>query len=480
MIINYKTSQFTRHDWSSPQAWTISDHNYSPPRAQGLRVARVKVAILLAVITIFAIFPAPCEAGNPISVAGLTVTLSATSLSFGLVSVGMTSATRTVTLKNASNATLAIASVTITGTNASDFAQSNTCGSSVAIAASCTISVTMTPTGTGPRDATLIISDSGPGGSQSVILKGVAVVPTIDIAPSSLSFASRAIGTTSAAQIIYVTNVGPGTLVITNLGITGADPGDFAPTANCIGPVLPELSCTIAVTFTPIAGGSRTASLSITDNAGNGIQAVSLSGTGTGSGSGGSANPAAGVSLSPLTLSFSSQPIATTSSGQTITLSNGNTSTLSISALVIGGTNSGDFAEVGSTCGASVAADGTCTIEVTFTPSGAGQRSATLSVIDNASGSPQTASCTGTGIPDVILSWTASTTPEIVGYDIYRGTASGGESGTPLNSTPVSGTTYVDSSVKAGTTYYYVLTSVGPGGEQSPRSNETEAQVPSS
>jgi alpha-glucosidase len=115
---------------------------------------------------------------------------------------------------------------------------------------------------------------------------------------------------------------------------------------------------------------------------------------------------------------------------------------------------------------------------VSFTPSDTGQRTATLSITDNASNSPQTVSLTGTGCPDVILSWAASETPGVIGYDIYRGTASGGESGTPINSAPVNTTTYVDANVKAGTTYYYVLRAIAANGVQSPASNETNANVP--
>src|SRR5208337_760057 len=153
-----------------------------------------------------------------------------------------------------------------------------------------------------------------------------------------------------------------------------------------------------SVTFTPKASGSRAASLTITDNAGGSPQTVGLSGTGTVS---------AGVSLSPTSLSFGSQPVAT-STTQTVTLGNGGGAALSITGLAISGADAGDFAEIADTCGSSLAAGGTCTIGVTFTPSTAGQRTATLSITDNASGSPQAVSLSGTGSRDVILSWGAS------------------------------------------------------------------------
>jgi len=116
-----------------------------------------------------------------------------------------------------------------------------------------------------------------------------------------------------------------------------------------------------------------------------------------------------------------------------------------------------------------------------FTPTAAGTRSASLSIADSASGSPQTVTLSGSGAHDVILSWTASTTSGIAGYNVYRGTASGGEGSTPLNSTPVSSTTFTDQSVTSGTTYYYVVTAVASDGTtQSAASNEASATVPSS
>jgi hypothetical protein len=211
--------------------------------------------------------------------------------------------------------------------------------------------------------------------------------------------------------------------------------------------------------------------VSISDNASGSPQTVVLSGTGT---------VPAGVSLSPTTLSFGTQPVDTTSTAQTITLSNGGSAALSISGLTITGANSGDFVEVADTCGSVLVGGGNCTIGVAFTPSATGQRTATLSITDNASGSPQTATFTGTGSPDVILSWGASPSSGVVGYNVYRGTTSGGESTTPLNSMPINGTTYADASVTAGMTYYYVVTSVGSNGVQSAPSNEAEAVVPTS
>jgi hypothetical protein len=166
------------------------------------------------------------------------------------------------------------------------------------------------------------------------------------------------------------------------------------------------------------------------------------------------------------------------STAQTVTLTNTGNAALSITGMAVAGSNAEDFGDPADTCGSSVAAGGNCTIGVTFTPSVAGLRTATLSITDNASGSPQAVSLSGTGTHDVILTWAASTSSGVVGYNVYRGTTSGGESSTPLNSTPIAGTTYADGSVTAGTTYYYVVKAVGSDGVESAASEETTACVP--
>ncbi len=124
----------------------------------------------------------------------------------------------------------------------------------------------------------------------------------------------------------------------------------------------------------------------MTDNASNSPQTVSLTGTGTGP----------GVSLSPASLSFASQLVGTTSATQTVTLTNTSGATLSITSLSITGPNASDFVQT-NTCGSSVNAGANCTIKVTFTPAAAGSPTGTLTITDNAAGSPQKVALSGTG-----------------------------------------------------------------------------------
>jgi hypothetical protein len=297
------------------------------------------------------------------------------------------------------------------------------------------------------------------------------------LSPTSLAFGNQSVGATSTAQIATLSNTGNAALSITSLALTGSNASDFAQTNTCGSSVAAGSNCTISVTFKPSASGSRTASVGITDNASGSPQTVSLSGTGTGT--------AALVSLSPTSLAFGNQPIDVSSTTQSVILSNTGNGTLSITSLVLAGTNASDFAQT-NTCGSALAAGANCTIVVWFTPSVAGTEAASLSISNNASGSSQTVSFSGTGIHDVILSWVASTTPGVVGYNVYRGITSGGESTTPLNSSPVaagctSTTTciYSDATVVAGTTYYYTVAAVASNAvSQSANSNQVSATVP--
>ena len=111
------------------------------------------------------------------------------------------------------------------------------------------------------------------------------------------------------------------------------------------------------------------------------------------------------VSFSPNSLSFSSQAIGTTSPAQTVTLANSGIAALSISGISVSGTNAGDFGQTNN-CGSGIAAGGNCTINVTFTPTGAGTRTASVSVADNATGSPQTIALTGVS-PDLSIQTSA-------------------------------------------------------------------------
>ena len=311
-----------------------------------------------------------------------TVTLSPKSLSFGTVSIGTTSTGNTVTLKNTGSASLTISAITITGTNAADFAQTHTCGTSLAAGASCTFSVTFKPTASGTRSAALSVSDNAAGSPQQVPLSGTGT--TAKLSPTGLTFGTVAMGVTSAAKTITLTNLGTTSLTITVIAITGTNGADFAQTHTCGTSLAAGASCTTSIKFKPTASGTRTAVLSVTDSAAGSPQQVPLSGIGT------------AAKLSPTSLNFGTVAIGVAGAAKTVTLTNVGTTTLTISGIAITGTNAGDFAQT-HTCGSSLATGASCTFSVTFKPTASGTRSASLSVSDSAAGTPQTVSLSGIG-----------------------------------------------------------------------------------
>jgi len=229
--------------------------------------------------------------------------------------------------------------------------------------------------------------------------------PLAVLSKTSLTFAAQALGTTSSPQSLTLTNNGAGPLNLSNVAITGTNSGDFPLTNNCPGSVAAAASCQINISFAPTANGSRSASLSLTDNAPGSPQSVPLSGIGG----------LAVVELSVPTLGFGNEPLGNTSAGQSITVSNNGFSPVNFTSISVGGSNVGDFSQT-NTCGSSLAPSGTCTISVTFTPTALGNRTASVAITDDAPGSPRTVGLTGSGITTIAFSpSTVTFTSQFVG-----------------------------------------------------------------
>lgn len=268
------------------------------------------------------------------------VTLSASGLPSGVTAQFVpnpTTTTSALTLTVASGAALGTSTITINGVSGSSTSQT-------------TISLTVTASG-----------------------------PIVTLSPTSLTFAKTVVGVTSKPKPVTLTNTGPSTLDITSIATTG----DFAVQSTTCGPTLAvNAKCKVEVTFTPTQAGTRTGTLAFTDNASGSPQTVALSGTATPQ-----------VALTPASATYANQKVGTTSKPKKFTLTNDG----AIALTGIAASATGDFAVSSTTCGASLAPNGKCTIDVTFTPTQTGTRTGQLSVADSAIGSPQTASLTGTG-----------------------------------------------------------------------------------
>ncbi|MGD0402284.1 MAG: choice-of-anchor D domain-containing protein [Candidatus Acidiferrales bacterium] len=329
--------------------------------------------------------------------------ISPTALVFAAQAVGSTSGSQTVTVANQGSGALNISAIGITGSGASSFgivpAGSNPCPSSGTLAsggASCTVTINFAPLSSGAKSATLSFSDNASGSPQTISLTGTAVAPAITLSAASLTFGAQPAGTASAAQNVTLSNSGTTSLGISGIVLNGANPTDFIETNNCPQSLGVSASCLITVKFDPAASGpaSRTASVSVSDNAPQSPQTIALSGTVT----------VAAVSVMPPTISFGSQLVgATPGAPVAVTVKNTGTGALTVSGASV--TDTADFT-MKNNCTAAIPAGGTCTVSMTFTPaapaSGAqcgsttGAKSATLTLTDNATDSPQTVMLNGT------------------------------------------------------------------------------------
>ena len=228
----------------------------------------------------------------------------------------------------------------------------------------------------------MTLTDNAANSPQTVNLTGTAIGP-VSFSPASLSFPSTAIGSTSSALTVTVTNKQSTALTVSGTAVSG----DYAISSNtCSGSIASGGNCTVQVTFTPSVSGTISGALTLSDSAPDSPELVALSGKGTGT-------VTQTVTFSPTSLTFTSQSTGTTSAGKKLTLTNKGTSSLVIGTVAA----SGDFSETDTCAGHTIAVNGTCTITVTFTPSTTGSIKGAISVADAAVTSPQVVALTGTG-----------------------------------------------------------------------------------
>jgi len=410
---------------------------------------------------------------NGTAAAAPQVALTPATANFGNVTAGTTSSAQTFALANAGNASLSITSISLSGANAGSFSiVSQTCGSTLAAGASCTISVTFSPPAAGSFAASLSVVDAV--GTQTASLTGTGTAPAkpqAALTPASANFGSQTVGTTSAAQTFTVANAGNAALTINSISLGGNNASEFTITSKTCGTSLAaSASCTISVTFAPTAAGSASATLSVSDNASGSPQTSTLTGTGTAA-----AAPAA--TLTPSTLNFGSIETGTTSTAQNATLTNTGNAPLVIASVSLTGTNSAAFTST-NTCGSALAAGASCSISVTFNPASTGTDTATLSVSDTAPGSPQTSSLTGVATaPPAAADFSIAATPA------SQSVASGSSAVYQVNLTSINGSftqpvTFAASGLPTGATVTFAPASVTPGsaGSASTMTVQTLAQ----
>jgi len=293
--------------------------------------------------------------------------------------------------------------------------------------------------------------------------------PSIALVPGSVNFGNETLSVTSAQQQVTVINPGTEPLVITEIAfdhpftttttptttITSESTYGFAETDNCVGILSPSGgTCTINLTFTPPSVSAQTDELRIYDNAyiagaASTSQTLTLTGTGV--------TAATAVTVTPTTLTFPNQAVGTTSAPQNVTITNTGTATLNISKISAG--TSGDYTET-DTCGAllnTLSVGQSCSVSVIFSPTASGTRSGSLSITDNATGSPQTVAISGVGLAAFSITTTLSLNNNPVLIGSTSTTFSIGASG------PDTFTGVITPQCSSGTTCTFNPTTIGVG-----------------
>jgi hypothetical protein len=307
-------------------------------------------------------------------------------VTFALQSTNVASAAAAVTVTNTGTIALPFTSIAIGGAGASQFAQTNTCGTSIAVSASCTINVVFNPTAPGASTATLSVNTSAGAGTQSITLNGSAATPAFVLAPAALDFGSQATTAASAAQPAMLTNTGTVALPLTSLTITGANATVYSQSNACAATIAVGAACTVNVVFKPTAAGATTASLNVNIANGAATQAVALTGTGV--------TPS--YTAAPTTLAFGVQSTAAASTPLSITVTNTGTIAVPITSILVQGANPAVFSQT-NTCAGTVAVGGACTVNVVFTPTAVGAATATLHINVAGGVASQSISLSGTG-----------------------------------------------------------------------------------
>jgi hypothetical protein len=198
----------------------------------------------------------------------------------------------------------------------------------------------------------------------------------LTLSPNNLAFPDQVVGSTSAPLPSAITNTASTAMTVCGFVITG----DFSQTNTCGSSIASKGTCAVNVDFTPTAHGPRSGFLQLITNDAGSPQSITLSGKGV--------LPIVALSTSALT--FAAQQVATKSASQSIALNNTGDGTLTITSVAI----TGDFSQ-SNNCGNTVAPAANCTFSITFAPSTSGNRTGSLTITDNASGSPHAVALTG-------------------------------------------------------------------------------------
>jgi Abnormal spindle-like microcephaly-assoc'd, ASPM-SPD-2-Hydin/HYDIN/CFA65/VesB-like, Ig-like domain/Cep192 domain 4 len=387
---------------------------------------------------------------------------SASSLNFANTLVG-SSVSQAIALTNTGTASVNLSQVAITGAG---FTVSGFTGAvTLAAGQSFSLTVSFAPATAGSATGSLSFISNATNSPTTISLSGNGVQPQISVIPASVSFGNVTVGVTNT-QMLVISNPGTANLSVTQASLTGTGFSFSGLTLPLSVP--PGGSSAFTVSFTPASASGLSGNLTLVNNTINSPLVVGLAGTGV--------SPVTQLTASPVSLSFGS--ITTGASGtQSVTLTNTGNSSVSVSQISI---SAAGFSATGFALPLTLAAGQSTSFSITFAPTTSGSFSGSVTVASNATNSPLAISLSGSGAApvnhSVTLNWTPSTS-SYGGFNVYRGSLSGGPY-SKVNSALIATTSFFDTSVASGQTYYYVATEVDSTGAESVYSSEVIATIP--
>jgi hypothetical protein len=384
------------------------------------------------------------------------LSISSSSLAFNGVNVG-SNASQTVTLTNNGNAVLKITAAPISGSGYTMTAAPTT----INAGASGTFSVTFAPKAEGSATGSISIASNAPGSPGTIALSGTGMQALGSANPASVAFGSVVVGN-SNSDVITLRNTGNATLSFSQVGVSGAGFSISGLTASST--IAAGGSLNFTALFAPSSAAPSTGSITLVTNGSPSQISIALTGNGTAA--------TQSLSLSSSSLNFGNVQVGSNNS-LTATITNTGNGNVTISGVTVTGAG---YTASGVSSGMSLTPNQSVTLTIGFAPTGLGSDSGTVTVASTATASPITLSLTGES-HTVLLTWTASTSSGVTGYYVYRGTQSGQYTKVDTTS-PASGTQFTDTTVAAGTTYYYVVTAVDSSGTESSYSSSATVSVP--
>ena len=413
----------------------------------------------------------------PLQAHSQQIVAAPSALGFGNVLLGR-SLTQAVSITNTGSASVSVSNVSANGTG---YAVSGlTCPFTLSPGQSANLNVTFTPPAVGTDSGSVQVDAStqtsrhhrrwGYASSTTTTAtvglsgSGISGAGQISASPTTLSFGNLPPGTSQTLNET-LTNTGTTSVTISQASLSSAMfTATNLPLPSTLGA---GNSVTFGVVFSPNVAGSITGKLSILSDASNPQLNIALSGSESAPGQ---------LTLSPANLNFGN-----VSTGSKTSLSGTLNATGSSVTISSGTSSSGEFLLGGIALPATLAAGQSVPFTVTFSPQSSGSASGSLSFVSNATNSPATESLSGSGVApiqhSVDLSWGASSSSNVQGYNVYRAGVSGGPYAAVVSAN--SGTTFVDGSVQSGQTYFYVVTAVDTSGTESAYSNQVQAVIPS-